>query len=165
ARVRRWPRPGARRQRAHDPQRAHVHPVLRADRRGRGAPELPGRDPARAGNRPAGRAAGAGGVRARGPPVTRVFHGGNRNASSWAMRAWLALREAGVAFEERIVDLRPPQRFAHLARIGAFSPPAAVPVLVDGDAVIFDSLAIMEYANDLCGGGLLPRDAIMRARA
>ena len=97
--------------------------------------------------------------------MTRVFHGGNRNASSWAMRAWLALREAGVAFEERIVDLRPPQRFAHLARIGAFSPPAAVPVLVDGDAVIFDSLAIMEYANDLCGGGLLPRDAIMRARA
>ena len=97
--------------------------------------------------------------------MSRVLHGGNRNASSWAMRAWLALREAGVAFEETIVDLRPPQRFDNLARIGSFSPPAAVPVLVDGDAVIFDSLAIMEYANDLCGGALLPRNATTRARA
>ena len=94
-----------------------------------------------------------------------ILYSGTRNASSWAMRAWLALREAGVAFREEVIDIRRPQRFANLARIGAFSPPAAVPVLVDGDTVIFDSLAIMEYASDLAGGALLPADPRDRAKA
>jgi glutathione S-transferase len=81
------------------------------------------------------------------------------------MRAWLALREAGVEFEEELIDIRRPQRFANLARIGGFSPPAAVPVLeVDGE-VIFDSLAIMEYANEQAGGKLLPAAPLDRARA
>ena len=84
------------------------------------------------------------------------LYSGTRNASSWAFRAWLALREAGVQFDEEVVDIRRPQRLGNLARIGAFSPPAAVPVLVHGDTVIFDSLAIMEYANELGGGTLLP---------
>lgn len=97
--------------------------------------------------------------------VQRILYSGTRNASSWAFRAWLALKEAGVAFEERVVDIRVPQRFDNLARIRAFSPPGAVPVLVEGDTVVFDSLAIMEYANDLCGGGLLPRDPLDRAGA
>lgn len=94
-----------------------------------------------------------------------ILYSGTKNASSWAMRAWLALREAGVEFEEKVVDIRRPQRFANLAEIGAFSPPAMVPVLVDGDAVIFDSVAIMEYANDLARGALLPREPAVRARA
>jgi glutathione S-transferase len=94
-----------------------------------------------------------------------ILYSGTRNASSWAMRAWLALREAGVEFSEEIIDIRRPQRFTNLARIGTFSPPAAVPVLVDGEIVIFDSIAIMEYANDLAGGALLPQDAVNRARA
>lgn len=97
--------------------------------------------------------------------MARTLYIGTRNASSWAMRAWLALKEAGVAFDEVEVDLRMPQRLQNLARIGAFSPPAAVPVLVDGDAVVYDSLAIMEYASDLCGGALLPADAQQRAQA
>lgn len=93
------------------------------------------------------------------------FYSGTRNASSWAMRAWLALREAGVDFDEEVVDIRRPQRFANLARIGAMSPSATVPVLETPAGVIFDSLAIMEYANDLIGGGLLPRDVTLRGRA
>lgn len=97
--------------------------------------------------------------------MTRILYSGTRNASSWAFRAWLALRELDLEFEERIVDIRVPQRFDNLARIGRFSPPAAVPVLVDGDAVIFDSLAIMEYANDLGGGRLLPADLRRRGEA
>ena len=97
--------------------------------------------------------------------MQRILYSGTRNASSWAMRAWLALKEAGVAFEEQVVDIRRPQRFDNLARIGKFSPPAAVPVLVDGDVVIFDSLAIMEYANELGGGRLLPADMRHRAHA
>jgi glutathione S-transferase len=90
---------------------------------------------------------------------------GTRNASSWAMRAWLALREAGIEFDEEIVDIRRPQRFANLARISKISPSASVPVLVVGEEAIFDSLAIMEYANDSCGGQLLPADPIERAKA
>jgi glutathione S-transferase len=96
--------------------------------------------------------------------MTRILYSGTRNASSWAFRAWLALREAEVPFEEHVVDIRRPQRFANLARIGQISPAAGVPVLVDGDTVIFDSLAIMEYASDLAGGTLLPRELKARAR-
>mgnify|MGYP003583727557 FL=1 len=95
--------------------------------------------------------------------MSRILYSGTRNASSWAFRAWLALREAQVDFEERIVDIRVPQRFDNLAHIQTFSPPGAVPVLVDGEHVIYDSLAIMEYANDLAGGRLLPSDLAARA--
>ena len=94
-----------------------------------------------------------------------TLYSGTRNASSWAMRAWLALREAGVDFHEEVVDIRRPQRFANLLLIGRFSPPACVPVLVVGDTVIFDSIAIMEYANDTAGGALLPDDLLQRAQA
>ena len=81
------------------------------------------------------------------------------------MRAWLALRAAGVDFEEEIVDIRRPQRFANLKAVGRFSPPAMVPVLVVDNVAIYDSLAIMEYANDACGGRLLPADVTQRAQA
>lgn len=97
--------------------------------------------------------------------MTRTLYSGTRNASSWAMRAWLALKEAGVDFDEEIVDIRKPQRFANLDRIRAFSPPGAVPVLVDDGTVIFDSLAIMEYANELANGALWPTDVRTRAHA
>ena len=94
-----------------------------------------------------------------------LLYSGTKNASSWAMRAWLALREAGVVFEEEVVDIRRPQRFANLDRIGAFSPPAMVPALVVDQTVIFDSVAIMEYANEVADGVLLPEDRAARARA
>ena len=94
-----------------------------------------------------------------------ILYSGTKNASSWAMRAWLALRAAGFDFHEKVVDIRRPQRFANLQSIGAFSPPAMVPVLVVEDDVIFDSLAIMEFANDSCGGRLLPADSTRRAQA
>ncbi|WP_242110453.1 glutathione S-transferase family protein [Luteimonas aquatica] len=95
--------------------------------------------------------------------MARILYSGTRNASSWALRAWLALREAEIAFEEQVVDIRKPQRHGNLARIGAFSPPAAVPVLVDEGTVVYDSLAIMEYANELSGGRLLPAEIRSRA--
>lgn len=97
--------------------------------------------------------------------MSRILYSGTKNASSWAFRAWLALKEQGIEFQERVVDIRRPQRFDNLARVAEFSPPGAVPVLVDGDAVIYDSLAIMEYANDLGDGSLLPADMKLRAQA
>ena len=97
--------------------------------------------------------------------MTYVLYSGTRNASSWAMRAWLALREQGIEFEERIIDLRRPQRFKQLAAVGEFSPPAAVPVLVTDTMTIFDSLAIMEFASETGERPLLPDDVQLRARA
>ena len=88
---------------------------------------------------------------------------GNRNYSSWSLRPWLLLRHAGVAFDEEVLPLDTPE-FA--ARIAAWSGAARVPVLVDGDRVVWDSLAICEYANErwLDGAGW-PRDPGLRALA
>jgi glutathione S-transferase len=97
--------------------------------------------------------------------MSRILYSGTKNASSWAFRAWLALREMNIEFEERVVDIRMPQRIENLARIAKFSPPGAVPVLVDDGVVIFDSLAIMEYVNELGGGRLLPDEVKARAHA
>ncbi|MEW6991446.1 glutathione S-transferase family protein [Colwelliaceae bacterium 6441] len=97
--------------------------------------------------------------------MNRVLYSGNRNASSWAFRAWLALKEQGIPFKEVIVDIRRPQRWKNLEEIGEFSPPAAVPVLNDEGFIIFDSMAIMEYANELGSDSLLPSDIKARARA
>lgn len=94
-----------------------------------------------------------------------IFYSGTRNASSWALRAWLSLRAANVEFEEVIVDIRCPQRFVNLARVGEISPSATVPLLRTRGRTVFDSLAIMEYANDVAGGALLPRDPLQRAEA
>lgn len=94
-----------------------------------------------------------------------ILYSGTKNASSWAMRAWLALKAANYEFEEVVVDIRRPQRFANLARVAEFSAPGCVPVLDTGTTVVFDSLAIMEFANDTCGGALLPSDMLARARA
>jgi glutathione S-transferase len=49
--------------------------------------------------------------------MTRTLYSGTRNASSWAFRAWLALKEAHIPFEEVVVDICKPQRFANLAMI------------------------------------------------
>ena len=94
-----------------------------------------------------------------------VLYSGSRAASSWALRAWLALKLADVEFEEIMLDIRKPQRFANLARVSKFSPSASVPCLVAGDFAVFDSLAICELANDLAGGALLPEDPWVRAEA
>ena len=94
-----------------------------------------------------------------------MLYVGTKNASSWAMRAWLALKASGYDFDETLVDIRRPQRFRNLAAIGEFSTPAAVPVLDTRRTVIYDSNAIMEFANDVSGGALLPRDLEARAHA
>jgi glutathione S-transferase len=94
--------------------------------------------------------------------MRRVLYIGNKNISSWSLRAWLALREKGVAFEERVVDLRAPDHAPDLATI---SPARTVPALHDGDLVVYDSLAIMEYAEEAFPGpALMPRDPRERAR-
>lgn len=97
--------------------------------------------------------------------MNRILYSGNRNASSWAFRAWLALKEQNIPFKEVIVDIRRPQRWNNLTKIGEISPAAAVPVLDDNGFIIFDSNAIMEYASELGENSLLPEDIKARAKA
>lgn len=93
--------------------------------------------------------------------VTLVI--GNKNYSSWSLRAWLALRKAGVEFAERRLPLDTEQ-FAE--DIGDYSPSAKVPALRDGPHTVWDSLAICEYINERWANGeLWPQQLHRRARA
>ena len=67
---------------------------------------------------------------------------GDRNYSSWSLRPWLALKQCGLPFEEAIIRLREPGTKAEILK---HSPSGKVPCLIDGDVVIWDSLAICEY--------------------
>jgi glutathione S-transferase len=70
---------------------------------------------------------------------------GNKNYSSWSLRAWLLLRQFEIAFNEVKLTLDTPEFHA---RIGEYSAAGRVPVLLDGDLHVWDSLAIAEYANE-----------------
>ena len=87
----------------------------------------------------------------------------NKLYSSWSLRPWLLLRQAGIAFDERLIRLGEPDTGA---RIRAFSGGGKVPVLIDGDATVWESLAIMEYAAERWpDAGIWPRDPAARAFA
>ena len=88
---------------------------------------------------------------------------GNKNYSSWSLRPWLLLRHHGIAFDEVRLLLDTPD-FAR--EVGRWSPSHRVPALHDGDRVVWDSLAICEYANErwLDGRGW-PADIGQRALA
>jgi len=92
---------------------------------------------------------------------------GNKNYSSWSMRPWVLMTHFGLPFEEvkvRFDSFEAGSEFKR--RLGALTPAGRVPVLVDGDLSIWDSLAISEYlAEKFPGAALWPRDARRRARA
>ena len=88
---------------------------------------------------------------------------GNKNYSSWSLRAWLMLKACGVEFEERRLALFTPE-FAE--QIKDLSPTGKVPVLIDGEVKVWDSLAICEYINDTrLSGQAWPQEAAKRAKA
>ena len=88
---------------------------------------------------------------------------GNKNYSSWSLRPWIWLRQAGIAFEERRVALFTETMAADLA---PYFSDDKVPVLVDGDVVVWDSLAILEYlAERFPDAPGWPRDRAARAMA
>lgn len=70
---------------------------------------------------------------------------GNRNYSSWSLRPWLLLRYFGVDFETEVIPLDTPD---FKRRVVEVSPSLRVPVLVDGDIRVWDSLAIALYAAE-----------------
>ena len=87
---------------------------------------------------------------------------GNKNTSSWSLRPWLAMRRAGIAFEEVNIDLRAPDAKAQILE---YSPSGKVPaLLVGGGRVVWDSLAILEQLAE-AHPALWPRAAAARALA
>jgi glutathione S-transferase len=89
---------------------------------------------------------------------------GNKNYSSWSMRPWLALKACNIAFDEVSIPLYTGN--ADKQRILEFSRAGKVPVLVDGDVTIWDSLAIIEYlAERFPETQLWPEDTASRAHA
>lgn len=88
---------------------------------------------------------------------------GDKNISSWSLRPWLAMKQAGIPFREIGVTLRTPETKAHILR---YSPAGKVPVLLSRGQVIWDSLAILEFlAEAHPEAGLWPQQREVRAHA
>jgi glutathione S-transferase len=94
-----------------------------------------------------------------------VLYIGNKNYSSWSLRPWLALKWGGIAFEERIIPLGGEgYGRSQIKEVRDVSPSGRVPALhVDG-AVIYESLAICEWAAEQ-NPSLWPADPVTRALA
>jgi len=88
---------------------------------------------------------------------------GNKNYSSWSFRPWLAMKVAGIAFEETVISL---EASDFKARVTALSGAGKVPVLIDGATRVWESLAILEYlAEKFPAAALWPKDESARAQA
>ncbi len=69
----------------------------------------------------------------------------NKLYSSWSMRPWLVMRAIGLDFDETVIPLRQPDT---AERIAKYSPSGKVPVLIDGNVKVWESLAIISYLAD-----------------
>lgn len=88
---------------------------------------------------------------------------GNKNYSSWSFRPWLAMKAAGIAFEETVISL---DATDFKPRLLPLSGAGKVPVLIDGDVHVWESLAILEYlAEKFPAAGLWPEGPAARAHA
>lgn len=92
-----------------------------------------------------------------------ILYIGNKNYSSWSLRPWLALRWAGIPFEEHVIWLGGPgYGKLQIPEVVAVSPSGRVPALAVDGVTIWDSLAIAEWAAEQAPS-LYPEDALTRA--
>lgn len=88
---------------------------------------------------------------------------GNKKYSSWSLRPWFAMTVAGIQFEERVIPFESDE-FKN--EVSGLSGTGKVPLLIDGDIKVWESLAILEYlAEKFPAAGLWPKDAAARAHA
>ncbi|HEY5810066.1 MAG TPA: glutathione S-transferase family protein, partial [Povalibacter sp.] len=87
---------------------------------------------------------------------------GNKQLSSWSLRPWLLMRHLDLPFREIPLTLDVPE---FKPAISQYTPSGRVPVLIDGDIHIWDSLAIIEYVHEKSGARAWPADAGQRAHA
>ncbi len=85
----------------------------------------------------------------------------NRNYSSWSLRPWVLMKALGIAFEDRVEPFTKPSNWQDFR---AFSPTGQVPVLVDGERTVWDSLGIALYLAQR-HDGVWPADDAARAFA
>ncbi len=92
---------------------------------------------------------------------------GNKNYSSWSMRPWVLMRQAGIPFEEVLVRFDAFDAGSQFKQtLSGLTPTGKVPLLIDGELAIWDTLAIAEYlAERFPELHLWPQDAAARARA
>ncbi len=96
--------------------------------------------------------------------MTLVLYIGNKNYSSWSLRAWLPLAESDLPFEERVLPMRGPG--SKTPEIAERSPSGRVPLLEHEGLLLWDSLAIAEYVSELAPERRLwPEDRKARAIA
>lgn len=85
----------------------------------------------------------------------------SRNYSSWSLRGWLVCRMAGLDFETELLSGNDASTRAELLHL---SPSFLVPRLVHGEIIVWDTLAIAQYLNEIRPeAGFLPRNAVARA--
>jgi len=88
---------------------------------------------------------------------------GNKCFSSWSLRPWVAMKHLEIPFAEGFVRLRTPETAANLAKV---SPTGQVPVLDHDGLIVWETLAILEYLNDLFPDKRIwPADIAARALA
>ena len=88
---------------------------------------------------------------------------GNKNYSSWSLRPWLALAHHHIPFDEIVIPIATPETAAAIAQ---YSGAGKVPILIDGDITIWESLAILEYlAERFPQTKLWPANSAARAYA
>ncbi len=87
---------------------------------------------------------------------------GNRNYSSWSLRPWALMTHLGLHFDELLIPLDTPTFSAEALR---HSPTGRVPALRDGELLVYESIAILEYVSELGHGRGWPEDAPLRAAA
>ena len=93
-------------------------------------------------------------------PLTLVI--GNKNYSSWSLRPWLAMKQAGLDFAEIRIPLDTPTTYQAIRH---YSPSGRLPVLQHEDIRIWESLAICEYIAERFAPNLWPEDIVARAMA
>src|SRR5262247_2510054 len=72
---------------------------------------------------------------------------GNKNYSSWSLRPWIAMKVAGIAFDEEVISLDAKD---FKSRVTKISGTGKVPALADGKVQVWESLAILEYLAEKC---------------
>lgn len=90
-----------------------------------------------------------------------VLHIANKLYSSWSLRPWCLMKELGIPFEERV---SPFDSKSNWEKFRKFSPTGKVPALYDGETVVWDSLAIIEYLAER-HAGVWPSDGAARTWA
>ena len=86
----------------------------------------------------------------------------NKNYSSWSFRPWILMRHFGLAFDEIVIPMEQENTRAEMLRYS----PAGKCLLRDGEIVVWDSLAIIEYVAELHPDKpIWPRPRAARARA